>query len=235
MSNNLTHPLIRIRVWWNYSSDNPALRLGVKEAGINRLSQTVQWDTPNKRIYQLADFFALAILRNSELHFRAEVNRNYLYRDLTEARREHYQRQRPAPTVNNYEQERQRRESARAKAAQLLTEQTSPAFAEGIQSERCFYFHPHPWSHRYIIDPYSRNVIRLDEEHPTGLCILFKDSEVQRNLFDWGVGIYLYLKGAPQHLHSTANEYRSLRSTQWYTEECGPAEPNTVSTEGMLS
>jgi len=191
----------------------------------------------NVDIYRTAERMCVLVNNDAERHYFAEFNRNYLYRDLRDAQREHYRMQDGQRRQREWElgeaqrtAERNRREadeanrvlSAAVKAARLLQEVVSPAFAEGIKKSSPFYHRT--TNHQYIIDPEHKNVIRLDEKHPVGLCIYFADPAVQRNTSDWGIAVYLYLQGAEEQLHRTANEYRYLRHANWTKEY--PLDPS---------
>lgn len=250
MAKLINAPTYRVKLWWDGNNDNPHFRLGWKETALRGTrggysnSIPLPFDSTNDYLYNQAACFALFVNRKDELPFQMEFNRNYLYNDITRAKREHYQQTRPygpAPERPNNDEEResywdrhQKQQAAEEKAKELLASTTDAQYAENVKGDKPFYYIPEP-GRVYIIDPLMKNVIHLKEEHPVGLCIYFADPEVQRNKYDWALGIYLYLKGASSYLHKTANEYRYLRRAAWIKDEPVTIPERTVSTEGLLS
>ena len=226
-------PTYRVKAWWDQDATNPHFHLGWNERVLTPRERHVglPFDAQNAVIYATADRFALWVNTNEALNFRLQVNRNYLYNDLTKAKRAHYTETTPyeppppynatqatTESTDAYWARRQReldeKANAKERARQLLGSLTDQQYATNILQGHPFYFSPEP-GRTYIIDPAQKNVVRLDEAHPVGLCIYLADPEVQQNEYDWGVAIYLYLKGASAHLHKTANEYRYMRYTKW--------------------
>jgi len=233
-----TFPLFRVKARWDHSIEDPKLRIGCFEFSVPNKYTTLPFNTSNKEVYSIANKFALLVNRNMELRYQLQFDRQKLYNDITEAKRDHY-RYIPRPEVErelrtstyNWREAEDWKRVAEQKALSLLSTVTEPEFAERITQNHPFYFRPGNGPH-YIIDPGGKNVIRLDEPHPVGLCIYLADPEVQSNRYDWAIAIYLYLRGAQDYLHESANEYRYLRYAEWKKEEVNLKE--RTSSEGMI-
>lgn len=246
MPKDLSLPLYRVKAQWNGCVDEPLLLVGCFETSVAHKQIVLPFDLGNKELYSKAKKFAVWVNQNESLPYRMEFNQQYFYNDVRNAKRDHYQHRPLRPAIHyeyddrigidrerdRWQVEYEQRLEAEEKAKALLITLTSVEFAEGVQGGHPFYFESN--NVRYIIDPSYNNLIRLDPDCPRGLCVYLADPKVQQNKWDWAIAIYLYLKGAQQHLHDSANEYRYLRHADWRKDEPSEQIHDNVPSEGMM-
>src|SRR5262245_19348351 len=179
MKTNPGHwPSYRVRARWDGTLESPSYWVGLWERGgrDEYIRTRLSFDRSNPFIYQTAERMCMVVNNDTARHYFAEFNRNYLYRDLRSAQRDHYtsqDRERRAAEWRAGEADRivqrnraveevQRRAAeATHRAHELLTSIVNDKFLAGIESGVPFY-HSTVYN-KYIIDPVHKNVIRLDE------------------------------------------------------------------------
>src|SRR5262245_62765672 len=88
-------PAYRVRARWDGEVDSPSYWVGLWErSGRDEYLRTrCPFHMLNVDIYRTAERMCVLVNNDAERHYFAEFNRNYLYRDLRDAQREHYRMQ----------------------------------------------------------------------------------------------------------------------------------------------